>query len=156
MDERLKKFIDANFSSPGKALDLGCGEGKDLRALRDAGWEVEGVDMPEVDLNYFYKSEKTPFDLIYSNFVIQFIQNKENFIKTCHYNLSDKGWLVIQTMDEADETMPADKKMKKRELKDLLKEKFKKIDIKKHSVFDKDPGHNHWHVVLLCQAGGKI
>jgi ubiquinone/menaquinone biosynthesis C-methylase UbiE len=44
MDERLKKFIDANFSSPGKALDLGCGEGKDLRALRDAAghnhWHV--------------------------------------------------------------------------------------------------------------------
>jgi hypothetical protein len=48
--------------------------------------------------------------------------------------------------------MPKDKKMNEHELKDLLKKKFRKINIKKDSVFDKDPGHNHWHVVLFCQS----
>jgi trans-aconitate methyltransferase len=152
MDERLKKFIKTKFDSPAKALDLGYGKGEDLQELKYEGWEVEGVDLPDFDLNYFYKSEKAPFDLVYSNFVIQFIQNKDNFIKTCYHNLSPGGWLVIQTMDEEDEIMPTDKKMNKHQLERLLEKKFIEINTKKYSVFEENPGHNHWHMVLFCQA----
>lgn len=32
-------------SSPGRALDIGCGDGKNLVFLEDQGWEVTGVDI---------------------------------------------------------------------------------------------------------------
>src|SRR5579863_6530598 len=35
---------------PGKALDLGCGEGRNAIWLADRGWQVTGVDYSEVGL----------------------------------------------------------------------------------------------------------
>jgi len=37
-------------SSPGRALEVGCGEGADAIWLAGAGWEVTGVDVSEVAL----------------------------------------------------------------------------------------------------------
>src|SRR5688500_15146838 len=33
------------LAPPGRALDIGCGRGLTLAHLRDAGWEVEGVEL---------------------------------------------------------------------------------------------------------------
>ena len=37
-------------SPPGRALDVGCGEGADAIWLARAGWEVTGLDVSEVAL----------------------------------------------------------------------------------------------------------
>ena len=38
----------ANIHSPGRALDLGCGDGKNLVFLERSGWCVDGVDVSEL------------------------------------------------------------------------------------------------------------
>lgn len=37
--------------APGRALDLGCGEGADVRWLADKGWTVTGADISQVALD---------------------------------------------------------------------------------------------------------
>ena len=37
--------------SPGRALDLGCGEGADARWLAQRGWQVTAVDISQVAID---------------------------------------------------------------------------------------------------------
>jgi SAM-dependent methyltransferase len=39
------RTLDPKFSKPGKMLDLGCGSGWFMCAMRDEGWETEGVEI---------------------------------------------------------------------------------------------------------------
>lgn len=43
-DECLSTWIDEGVIQPGKALDLGCGNGRNAILLAQSGFEVEGVD----------------------------------------------------------------------------------------------------------------
>ena len=45
MNPELKHFIVRHFLKGGKALDLGSGDGTDLRGLKEMGWECDGVDI---------------------------------------------------------------------------------------------------------------
>ena len=154
MNKRLLKFVKEKFNIPASALDLGMGKGEDVEGLKTIGWKVEGVDKEKgVDLNNPYVAIE-PVDLVYSNFVIQFIENKEVFLKTCFNNLKEGGWLFIQTFDESDEIMK--KKFKEEELRNLLSSYFKDIKIEKFKYFDDQDGHNHWHVILEATGRKKI
>ena len=83
MNPELKDFVTKYFTRVGKALDLGCGDGTDLKGLEEMGWKCDGVDIiTGTDLNEVYLSQNAPYDLIYSNYVIQKLKNPESLIKT--------------------------------------------------------------------------
>jgi 2-polyprenyl-3-methyl-5-hydroxy-6-metoxy-1,4-benzoquinol methylase len=150
MNHLLLEFVKDNFNEPHSALDLGCGEGYDVKGLSSLGWEVEGVDLPKVDLNKPYESNKK-FDLVYSIAVLQFIKNKDIFIKTCYNNLKQNGKLLLLTFDKSDETVH--NYLTNKQVLDLLKHKFKKIKIDKLKIKDNhEPLGSHEHVVLLISA----
>jgi len=146
----LEKFINKTFEKPGVSMDFGCGKGYDVVCLRHLGWKAFGVDKKEVDLNRYYK-KKIKFDLIYSNYVLQFINKKEIFIKSCFDNLKNDGWLFIHTFSKND-LIFKNRGLSKDKIIKLLEEYFKNIKIKKISIFDNDLNHRHWHRVLEITA----
>lgn len=141
----LKEFIDNKFKERGKALDLGAGNFVDVEALIEMGWDCEGVDIKNgVDLELPFKSSKAPFDLVFSNFLLHKIKNKDQFIKTVLDNLKKEGWLFVQSLDESDLIARSD--LNVNEIKKLLESDFKNISIKIFDLYDET--HKHWHVVL--------
>jgi 2-polyprenyl-3-methyl-5-hydroxy-6-metoxy-1,4-benzoquinol methylase len=45
--QRRAQEIHGFFSKPGRVLDIGCGEGLFLRAMKQLGWQVQGCDHGE-------------------------------------------------------------------------------------------------------------
>lgn len=152
MNPHLKKFLDNNFNNfQGKALDLGSGDGDDINYLRDKGWFCEGVDKKAgIDLNNIYISEKGPFDIVFSNYVLHFIKNKDIFLKTIYKNLKKNGWLFLHTFHKDDVNIK-----KGFELDDLIpkiSKYFHNINTEILDIYDDDPDHNHWHKVIQVTA----
>lgn len=156
MNNFLALFIKDRYKKPMTALDLGCGEGLDIKELKSQGWIVEGVDLPKVNLNNPYNS-KLKFDLVFSIAVLQFIKNKEIFIETCYNNLKKDGNIFLLTFDKSDRIVkncPT-----KADIHKLLKSKFNNIKIEKLKIDDDhEPIGKHKHVVLIATAskGAKI
>lgn len=150
MNFLLLKFVKDNFKEPQSALDLGCGKRADVEGLSSLGWEVKGVDLPEVNLNIPYNSNKK-YDLVYSIAVLQFIKNMDVFIDTCYNNLKQNGKLFLLTFDKSDRTVH--NYLTKKQITDLLKSNFKKIKIDKFKIKDDhEPIGLHEHVILLISA----
>lgn len=149
----LKKFVKESFKRPGSALDLGCGEGFDVACLRHLGWEAKGIDKEDCDLNKPYKEVKQ-YDLVYSNYVLPFITNKDAFIGTIYHNLKNNGNIFIATFSKEDPVFKTEGKTKE-ELSAMFTDRFSAIrDVKidEHDVYDNDEGHKHWHKVLILTA----
>jgi hypothetical protein len=45
-DENLVSYLDRSMVTPGRALDLGCGPGRNAVHLASAGFTVDAVDLP--------------------------------------------------------------------------------------------------------------
>lgn len=104
MNPELKQFVTEYFSKSGKALDLGCGDGIDIEGLKNMEWGCDGVDIiTGIDLNEVYSSPNAPYDLVYSNYVIQKLKTPESLIKTIELNLKKGGKFFLHTFDESDE-----------------------------------------------------
>ena len=151
MNKYLKDFITEKFKNYGKSLDLGAGDLSDVNDLKKLGWECEGVDIKTgVDLEKHYLSENRPFDMVYSNYLLQKLSNKKELIKTAYNNLKEGGWFFIHTFDKTDSNSNSD--ITKESLYKMLeKQGFKHIEIKIFDCFDEN--HNHWHKILeaVCQ-----
>ena len=92
MNEYLEDFINKKFKKPDKALDLGAGDFCDVKELEKMGWKCEGVDIEMgIDLEKLYISKNKPFNLVYSNYVLQRIKNKDVFVRTVYENLKNDG-----------------------------------------------------------------
>jgi trans-aconitate methyltransferase len=152
MNIYLEKFIKEKFVKFAKALDLGAGNFYDISYLKYLGWECEGVDrINNIDLEKPYKSINSPFDLVYSNYVLQKIKNKETFVKTAYNNLKNGGWLFIHTFDKTDRNSHSN--LDRKVLKNLLKnERFTDIKTNVFSFYDNNLGHKHWHKILEVSA----
>lgn len=150
MNIYLEKFINDKFLNPGKALDLGAGGFSDIKDLQIKGWICEGVDKKTgVNLEQIYISDKKPFDLVYSNYVLHFLKIKQNLIDTAYENLKKDGWLFLHTFHKSDENIKNG--LDEKEIKIMLK-RFKNISIKVFDFFDNETGHNHWHKIMEAIA----
>lgn len=152
MNIYLNKFINAKFKKPGKALDLGAGDFLDINDLKTSGWQGEGVDIKTgIDLEKPYQSKNKPFDLVYSNYVLQKLKNKEQLIRTAYENLKSGGWIFIHTFDKSDTNSKSDLTVVL--LKKLLKQQnFKNITATRFDFYDYETGHKHWHKILEAGA----
>jgi len=148
MNIYLKKFIEEKFRKPGKALDLGAGDFFDVTCLKQLAWTCEGVDIKMgVNLEKYFLSKNHPFDLVFSNYVIQKIKDKEQFAKIIFDNLKKSGWFFIHTFDKEDKNCRSN--LTRNFLrKILLKQGFKNIKTKTFSYYDNEVGHKHWHKIL--------
>ena len=96
--------------TPGRLLEVGCGNGLYLSEMRELGWEVVGVDFDEgavrsarehFKLNVLHGSlescsfEAETFDAITSNHVIEHIHDPQNLLRECFRLLKQGGRLVI-------------------------------------------------------------
>lgn len=149
MNVSLKKFIDSKFKKSGKALDLGAGKFIDVKELQQAGWVCEGVDKNMgIDLELPYLHKNNQVDLIFSNYVLHRINNKQQFINTAYNNLKKDGWFFMHTFDKSDESNKSN--ITKDELKQMVrKEGFENISA---FVFDyRDDEHNHRIIEIIAQ-----
>ena len=109
MNIYLKNFISEKFKKSGKALDLGAGDFFDVACLRQLGWKCEGADIKTgVDLEKLYKSKSSPFDLVYSNYVLHKLKSRKQLIQTIYDNLKNGGWVFIHTFDKSDSNSSSD------------------------------------------------
>ncbi|EKE11004.1 MAG: hypothetical protein ACD_15C00160G0003 [uncultured bacterium] len=152
MNIYLKKFTDKKFKNPAKALDLGAGDFKDVLYLRELGWECEGVDrIGGVDLEKTFKSENGPYDLVFSNYLLHKLKNKEALAETAFENLRKGGWLFIHTFEKSDKISFHGVDIE--EIKRILKGPgFIDIEYKIFDVYDEEVGHKHWHKILEVSA----
>jgi SAM-dependent methyltransferase len=152
MNIYLENFISKKFKKTGKALDLGAGKFHDIAYLEYLGWKCEGVDKTTgTDLEKPYKSKKAPFDLVYSNYVLQKIKNKKVFLETAYNNLKKDGWLFIHTFDKADKNTRFG--LDKKEIGGILRSQgFVDVEVEVFSFYDNDLGHKHWHRILQITA----
>lgn len=149
----LEKFVKETFSKAGRALDLGAGNFFDVACMRQMGWECEGVDLNTgVDLEKPYKLDKGLRDLVYSNYLVHKLKNREQFYKTIRDNLKNGGWIFINTFDASDRNSMS--KLTHLILeKELEKHGFTNVKTEVFSYYDNDFGHKHWHKIL--QATGQ-
>jgi SAM-dependent methyltransferase len=99
---RLSKFVKA-----GRALDIGCGSGRFLRGLRNAGWEVAGIELNDeitagvnrvhglvVETSMDAFTDKS-FDLITITHVLEHIRDPQEMLTRCARLLRPGGIIAI-------------------------------------------------------------
>jgi len=152
MNNKLRDFVKRNYKTPGTALDLGAGDYFDVACMNQLGWKCVGVDQNTgTDLENAYLSPEAPFDLVFSNYVIHKLHNKEQLIKTAYDNLKNGGRLFIHTFDESD---PISKNGLNKEFlnKLIVDSQFHNIEILIIDFYDNEEGHKHWHKILEVTA----
>lgn len=116
-DEKID-FFDKQFSSSSskKILDIGSGDGYFLKAGRERGWEVVGIEpgkpaylfsTKELGLNVFnelfsktnYKKWGT-FDVIHMNNVLEHIVNPYELLKLAHEILNPQGLICVTSPND--------------------------------------------------------
>ncbi len=96
----------------GKLLDVGCGDGRLLRIMRTAGWQVEGVepdpkaaDLTRTRLNLPIDScpleeldlDHSNFDVVTLNHVIEHLSDPLAGLASCRRALRPGGLLIVLT-----------------------------------------------------------
>jgi SAM-dependent methyltransferase len=148
MNQELQDFIDKYKFTQNKVLDLGCGDGRDIKKFQELGWFTEGVDiLMGVNLNNIYRSPNKPFDLVISNYVIHKLNKPENLVQTILHNLGQGGYFFLQTFDVSDEWTR--RGYSEEELRMLFDgDKWEDIKTRRFKVYDNENGHEHWHVIF--------
>ena len=111
---RADADFDAMYLSarPGaRALDVGCGSGRVLRALAAMGWEARGVDFDpaavaaaraqglRADAGGLDQQGFAPesFDAVTASHVLEHVEDPESFLRACARVLAPGGALVVVT-----------------------------------------------------------
>lgn len=126
--KNLKKFIFSNtdFTNVTSILDLGCGNGDDLKLLLDlypkANFKLTAIDKQEDkisdsrikyvqhDINKSIPFMDNSFDLVYSHNFFECVQDKSNHIKELHRILKKNGQVVYSHTDWDSQLLDGDNK----------------------------------------------
>jgi len=112
--KRVNVFIkEFKNRSVKKILDVGCGSGQNAKSLKNAGFEISGIDISENAIKEAKKNypeiefsiaglEKLPssnevFDAIYCTEVIEHIYDTETAVKKLGRVLKKGGYLFLST-----------------------------------------------------------
>lgn len=115
-DKRIRKILEMMPSFPQRVLDFGCHVGRAAASLREAGYEVVGVDLsesavrsarknvPEVPFEVIPSENKIPFpdesfDTCIATEVIEHLFDVSGFLREIHRILVPGGSLLITTPD---------------------------------------------------------
>ena len=152
MNNNLIEFVKNNLKTGAKILDLGAGDFDDVNELKRLGYFCEGVDLKGgVDLEKPYLSPNKPFDLVYSNFVLHFLDNKKTLFKSALNNLAENGYLFFQDVERSDLT--TNKYFTEKEMLQIIKNcGFTILHDKKFDFFDDKPDHMHYHSIVEIHA----
>jgi SAM-dependent methyltransferase len=95
-----------------RALDVGCATGALLAALRDSGWEPQGVEISEAQARYGEERHRLPiyagtlesaafpsarFDLVHASHLIEHLNSPASFLDEAARVLAPGGLLVLTT-----------------------------------------------------------
>lgn len=114
--ERLDKFKKI-LGKTGNILDIGCGPGFFLKYAKKKGWYANGIDSSESAVTYAKKKlklknvdrinyqdlvfkKKILYDVIYSNGVLEHVEDPLNFLKITHKLLKKKGLLFLSVAND--------------------------------------------------------
>ncbi len=120
---------------------MGAGDFKDVKDLTLLKWDCIGIDKNSgVNLELPYFSERLENDLVFSNYVLHLINNKQQIINTAYKYLRKNGWVFLHTFDKSDISNKSN--ISEEALREMLeKEGFRNIQT---SVFNfKDEDHQH-------------
>ena len=109
---RALRTMFAGDDVPGRLLEVGCGSGRFLNRMRDAGWEVEGIDFDpgaaaHVERRYGIhvsvgsladmQFPDAVYDVVAMSQVIEHVHAPLALLKECHRVLRPGGRLLVTT-----------------------------------------------------------
>jgi SAM-dependent methyltransferase len=103
------------FGPPGSVLEIGCGHGWMLNALRGYGWQVCGLERSEASASFAANELKLPvhvgdlnaleakpaFDLIVMHHVLEHLPNPAEILRQCAARLKENGTVVVAVPNRA-------------------------------------------------------
>lgn len=116
---RRLRFVQSHCPEPGRVLDVGCAAGYFLRVMRDAGWEVRGVELSPIAaearrslgddavFNGYLDAipaeredfAKHSFDLITMWDVIEHVPDPQELLRQVRQLLKPGGTLILETQN---------------------------------------------------------
>ncbi len=121
-DEELVAYCDRKVFSIGKALDIGCGNGRNSRYLASKGFYVSGIDISEKSINWAkelsgqyrdklnfqcislfeYVMDRKSFDFVMDSGCFHHIKphRREQYLSNIQNCLKDDGYFLMTCFNE--------------------------------------------------------